>query len=147
VRLVLLSGVAALALTVLSGCGGNEYDAYCDSVKSHRAELTKTLDAGGAEALLDALPTFESLRDDAPSDIEDDWTVVTKALGELRDALDAADVDWSSYDASKPPAGVTQAEQDRIAAAATQVGSERTQAALAAVDQQARDVCHAPLTV
>jgi hypothetical protein len=146
-RPVLAALTTTLLAAGLSGCGGDRFDAYCASVKSHRDELTKTLDAGGSEALLKALPTFEELREDAPSDIEDDWTILTDALGELEDALDAAGVDWSTYDASKPPAGVTQAEQDRIAAAATEVGSDRTQEALDAVDQQARDVCHAPLTV
>ena len=148
VRRLLLSGLAAtLALATLGGCGGDPYAGYCDSVKSHQKELTRTLDEGGAQALLKALPTFEELRDGAPSDIEEDWATLTRALTGLRDALKAAHVDPATYDPSTPPAGVTKAEQDRIAAAATEVGGERTRAALAAVDQQARDVCHAPLTL
>lgn len=139
--------VTTLALAVLTGCGGDPYDDYCDAVKSHRDELTKTLDVGGPRALLESLPTFEELRDRAPGDIEDDWAVVTQALAELKEALEAAGVDPASYDAEKPPSDVTQAERDRIAAAATAVGDEQTRAALAAVDQQARDVCHAPLTL
>jgi hypothetical protein len=148
-RLLLLCLLAAVltGLTALAGCGGDPYDDYCDAVKSHRDQLTKTLDAGGPQALLEALPTFEDLRDSAPSDIEDDWSVLTKALTELNDALEAAGVDPASYDPQQPPAGLTQAERERIAAAATAVGDEQTRAALTAVDQQARDVCHAPLTL
>jgi len=139
--------VTALTLATLGACGGDPYAGYCDRVKSHRDELTRTLDAGGPEALLKALPTFEQLRDGAPSDIADDWKTLTTALTHLQDALNAAHVDPATYDPAKPPAGVTAAERDRIAAAATEVGGDRTRAALAAVDQQARDVCHAPLTL
>jgi hypothetical protein len=144
VRRLLVIGLLAAALT---GCGGDPYDAYCDAVKDRQEQLTRTLDTGGPQALLRALPTFEELQDRAPNDIEDDWAVLTRSLSELKEALDDAGVDPATYDPSKPPAGVTKAAQDRIAAAATAVGGERTQAALAAVDQQARDVCHAPLTL
>lgn len=147
-RLVATALAAALAVATLSGCGDDDpYADYCGAVKSHQEQLSKTLDAGGPQALLEALPTFQELQDQAPGDIADDWAVLTKALSDLREALDAAGVDPSTYDPQKPPSGVTQAEQDRIAAAATAVGSQRTQQALAAVDQQARDVCHASLTL
>ncbi|MFI2707317.1 hypothetical protein ACH5WX_07210, partial [Nocardioides sp. CER28] len=115
--------------------------------KDHQEGLSKTLEAGGPQALLKALPTFEVLQDKAPSDIEGDWATLTKALGDLERALADADVDPATYDPATPPAGLTKSEQDRITAAATEVGADRTRAALAAVDQHARDVCHAPLTV
>jgi hypothetical protein len=147
VRLLPTGLVIGLTAALLGACGGHPYADYCGAVKDHQQELSKTLDAGGAQALLRALPTFERLRDRAPSDIRDDWTVLTGALAGLQDGLEAADVDPATYDPAKPPAGVTRAEQDRIAAAATEVGGQRTQTALAAVDQQARDVCHASLTL
>jgi hypothetical protein len=144
----LATGLAiGLSAGLLSGCGGDPYAGYCDAVKSHQQSLSKTLDAGGQQALLKALPIFEQLQDKAPSDVRDDWKTLTGALRRLQDAVDAAGVDPATYDAAKPPAGVTRAEQDRIAAAATEVGAERTQAAFTAVDQQARDVCHTALTV
>lgn len=139
--------IAAALATALAGCGGDPYAGYCDSVRSHQEQLTRTLDAGGPAALLEALPAFEELRRDAPDDIADDWAVLTKALGDLRDALRAAGVDPATYRPGTPPPGVSQADRDRIASAATEVGGERTRAALAAVDQQARDVCHTPLTL
>ncbi|WP_459983982.1 hypothetical protein [Nocardioides sp. AN3] len=145
---LLLGGLAtALVLAGLTACSADKTASYCDAVKSHRDALSKTLDAGGRQALLQALPTFEALRDKAPSDIYDDWTVVTTALAHLQAALKAAGVDPATYDAAEPPAGLAKGAQDRIVAAATEVGAARTRAALAAVDQQARDVCHAPLTL
>lgn len=147
-RTRLAAGLAiGLTAGLLSGCGGDPYAGYCDAVRDHRQALSRTLDAGGQEALLKALPTFEELRDEAPSDIRDEWTTLTGALTELQAALDAAGVDAATYDPAAPPAGVSAAERDRIAAAAAAVGGERTRAALAAVDQQARDVCHGALTV
>jgi hypothetical protein len=152
VRRLLPTVLAAATLTaVLSGalaaCGGDPYADYCGSVKEHRARLSRTLDSGGQQALLAALPTFEALRRDAPSDIADDWATLTTALDRLRGALAAAHVDPATYDRAAPPAGLSQAERSRIDAAAAEVGSVRTRAALAAVDQQARDVCHQPLTL
>jgi hypothetical protein len=144
------TGVAAVLVLVvgpLAGCGGDRYASYCGSLEDHRAALTKTLDAGGPQALLRALPTLRDLQRDAPDDIADDWRTLTGALTGLQDALRDAGVDPATYDRAKPPPGVTQAERDRIDAAATEVGSARTQAALTAVDQQARDVCHASLTL
>jgi hypothetical protein len=141
------AAAAGLTLAALTSCGGDPYAGYCDSVKSHQEGLSRTLEAGGQQGLLQALPTFEDLRGDAPRDVEDDWATLTKALGELRDALEAAHADPATYDPERPPAGVTPEQRDRIAAAATEVGGERTRAALAAVDQEARDVCHVALTL
>jgi hypothetical protein len=143
----LAAALAVLPGSILAGCGGDRYADYCAAVSAHQEQLTKTLGAGGPEALLKALPTFLDLQDKAPDDIADDWAVLTQALTDLDRALAAAGVDAADYDATKPPAGLSAAERDRIAAAATRVGGVRTQAALAAVDQQARDVCHAPLTL
>jgi hypothetical protein len=144
VRLLPTGLAIGLSATLLAGCG-DSYAGYCDAVRGHQEQLTKTVGEGGPQALLKALPTFAQLQDAAPSDIEDDWAALTTALTDLRDALQAADVDPATYDPAKPRAGVTTAERDRIAAAATAVGGARTRAALAAVDQQARDVCHSPL--
>jgi hypothetical protein len=147
VRRLLPTVLAAALLGPLGGCGGDPYADYCHSVKDHQQRLSRTLDSGGQQALLEALPTFEALRRDAPSDIADDWATLTSALDRLRAALTAADVDPVSYDRAEPPAGLSAAERSRIDAAAAEVGSVRTRAALAAVDQQARDVCHQPLTL
>jgi hypothetical protein len=148
-RATLLATALATLLTAagLVACGDDPYAGYCDAVKERQEGLSKTLDAGGPQALLEALPVFEELRDRAPADVEDDWAVLTKALTSLQDALEAAGVDPATYDPGKPAAGVSRQQQDRIAAAATQVGGARTREALAAVDQQARDVCHTPLTL
>jgi hypothetical protein len=147
VRKVRYAVVATLAMGVLAGCGGSQQASYCGEVTSQQARLSAVVGAGGEAALLEALPIFRHLRDQAPSDVRADWTTLVDALTGLQEALQRAHVDPREYDAKHPPAGVSAAQQRAIAAAATTLGSATTQAALAAVQQQARDVCHTPLSL
>jgi len=128
-----------------AGCGGSSIDAYCDTVKAHQTDLTNTLSAGGDGAVLKALPSMRDLRDAAPDDIRADWNQLVRALDDLRSALDAAGIAPDQYKAGKPPSGVTAAQRARITAAANEVGA--AQQASVNVQQQARDVCHTPLTL
>ena len=139
--------ILALGLTVLSACGGSSTDDYCDAVADNRDHLTSVLGDGGHGALLDALPIFRTLQAKAPEDIADDWKTVVDRLTALQRALDDAGVDAGAYDPDRPPAGVSGTQRQRIAEAATAVGSDTTAAALDAVQQQARDVCHGPLSL
>jgi hypothetical protein len=137
---------AALVLvSVLVGCSEDPYDAYCEVVTDHQGELTRTIDEGGPDVLLRALPVFRDLEDAAPSDIRDDWQVVVNGLTALESALDDAGVDPATYDRENLPEGVSEAERDRIDAAAEDLRTEESEAAFAAVEQQARDVCKTPL--
>ncbi|QIG43478.1 hypothetical protein G5V58_12515 [Nocardioides anomalus] len=136
--------LAAVVSLLLGGCG-DQKDQYCDAVKSHQRELGDLLGGGGADALLEALPVFRDLAGDAPDDIRDDWRTVVDALEGLRDALDDAGVDPTTYDRDQPPAGLTAKQKDAIDAAARRLTSPGTVAAFNAVDQQAKDVCGTPL--
>lgn len=140
---VAASALLALALT---GCASDQ-ERYCGSVEDHQAELSDLLAAGGEGALLDALDVFRELADDAPSDIRDEWALVNDRIAALSDALDAAGVDPASYDAEKPPAELADDDRVRIEDAARDLGARETQEALAAVEQQALDVCRMPLGV
>ena len=68
-----------------------------------------------------------------------------RSLEGLQQALDDAGVDASDFADGKPPEGVSKEEQEAIARAATEVGSQETEAALAGVRQQALDVCKTQL--
>ena len=131
----------------LVACGGSSTDAYCGAVEDNQSRLSTVLGGGGEAALLEALPVFRTLRAKAPGDIRPDWDTVVTRLEALQKALTRAHVDPKTYDAKSPPAGVTTAEQQAIAAAATRLGSAATVTALDAVQQQARDVCHTPLSL
>jgi outer membrane murein-binding lipoprotein Lpp len=143
---------AALMTPLLAGCsdghailGRDPFTAYCNVVADKQQELSEILGVGGPDALLNALPVFRDLEDAAPHDIRDDWKIVVTGLTALEDALDDAGVDPATYDRDDPPAGVSEAEKDRIDAAAQELTAPDSTTAFAAVEQQARDVCQTPL--
>ena len=143
---LLARGLAlACAFLFVTACSDDPESAYCEVVEERQAELTEVLAGGGPTALLEALPIFEDLASEAPVDIRDDWDTVIDALQGLEEALEDAGVDPATYDSEKPPAGLSTEERDRIEAAATDVADPKTAAALAGVDQQARDVCKTAL--
>ncbi len=149
---LLAVAAAALAVTgVLLVTGGEDddrpYDGYCSAVEEHRAEIGAALNAGKETGLLRALPAFEDLAAVAPDDIRDEWRIVIDRVSALAAALDAAGVDAASYDFEKPPPDVAAEDREAIQTAATRLGSADTAAALAGVEQQARDVCKSPLSL
>ncbi|MBZ5733849.1 hypothetical protein K8Z61_05020 [Nocardioides sp. TRM66260-LWL] len=141
--LLALVGPALTACSGLPGLGG---DGYCDAVRSHQRELGEAVARGGQASLLSVLPALEDLRSKAPADVGDEWQQVVGRLEALDSALRAAGVDPAGYDAAKPPTGLTAAQRDAITAAATELARPETADALAAVQQQVRDVCQTSLT-
>ncbi len=103
--------------------------------------------AGSPAALLEALPIFRDLADQAPDDIRDDWKTFLDPLEELDDALRDADLDAATYDPKALPADLTDDERERIEAAGAALADPAVVAAFDAVQQQAKDVCHTPLSL
>jgi len=135
-----------VAVPLLAGCASDQ-ESYCEAVAEHQTELSEITAQGGQAALLKALDIYRDLQEKAPRDITDEWAQVVRSLASLEEALADAGVDATSYNPKKPPRGVTDEQQQAIAAAATDVGSIETREALAGVEQQARDVCKTPLTL
>ena len=92
-------------------------------------------------------PRSASSPDEAPTDIEDEWSLVIDRIEALGDALAAAGVDPATYDAEQPPTGLDDAEKTAITDAARDLGAQETQRALADLEQQALDVCQTPLVL
>jgi hypothetical protein len=143
IRSASAAAALALLLPLLTGCGGGQ--GYCDTVRSHQAELGTIIQSGGRGALLQALPVFEDLQGSAPSDVADDWQLLVTRVTALRTALTDAHVDPASYDPEHPPAGLTPAQRTAILRAAAGVGAADTRQALADLQQEVLDVCHTPL--
>ena len=142
--------VLAVSVILLSGalqsCSDDDpYADYCEVVKDKQDELTEIIGEGGPDVLLRALPAFRDLQDAAPPDIRDDWKLVVNGLTALETALDDAGVDPATFDSENVPEDVTEAENERIQAAAQDLRTDDSVAAFAAVEQQARDVCKTPL--
>jgi hypothetical protein len=141
----LLAGLLLAGL--LTGCGGDPQDDYCDAVKEHQTELSDIVSTGKPDALINALDIFHDLQDRAPGDITDEWQQLVGRIEALRDALDDAGVDPATYDRENPPEGLTAEQKARIDAAAKELGSGTTLRALQDLGQEARDVCQTPLTL
>ncbi len=128
----------------LGACGGQD---YCAAVEEHQAEITDVTASGSPAALLQALPSFHDLAGQAPDDIRDDWSTFLDPLQELDDALSEASVDPAAYEPGNLPADLTDDQRRRIEAAGTALADPAVVAAFDAVQQQAKDVCHTPLSL
>ena len=94
--------VLLLLALVTAGCA-DQQEKYCDAVKDHQQELGQVLGDAGPNALLEALPIFRDLADEAPEDVRDEWRIVIDALDGLEQALDDAGVDPGDV-RPRPPA-------------------------------------------
>jgi hypothetical protein len=141
-----LTPALLLVVALASACGGADED-YCGSVKEHQAELTDVTASGAPSALLDALPILRDLSTRAPDDISDEWQVLLDPLERLDEAVRAADVDPASYDPRHLPAGLTDGERQRIEDAGAALADPAVGAAFDGIQQQAKDVCHTPLSL
>ncbi len=142
----LLAPAALVVCLAVTGCSGDPHADYCEAVEDHQADLSDVAASDDAGAVLDALDDYEELAEQAPRDIADDWSAVVGPLRTLEEALDAHDVDPSTYRAGKPPAGLAADAREEIEAAARAVGAQRTVDAMAAVEQHALDACGTPLS-
>ncbi len=132
---------------LLGACAGDPVEDYCAEVEAQREPLSQVTSQGGPTALLEALPALEQLRAASPTDLRDDWDVVVGRLGALDDALAQAGVDPGTYDAEEEADGLAEDDRTAIESAARQLATPEMVRALAAVQQQARDVCGTSLTV
>jgi hypothetical protein len=143
-----LGGPVALLLVAILGAGcADRQEQYCGAVGDHQEQLGEVLASGGDAALLEALAPFRELAHEAPTDIEDEWSLVIDRIEALGNALAAAGVDPATYDAERPPTGLDDAEKTAITDAARDLGAQETQRALADLEQQALDVCQTPLVL
>jgi hypothetical protein len=146
-RLVPAVALAGLLLSA-SACSDSPEDVradYCEEVADRQVELTEVMAQEGPDTLLRAVPVLRALAEEAPRDLEDEWDRLLDALDGLDEALDTAGVDATTYDAKRPPAGVTAEQQRAIARAADELATQETVAAWEGVKQHAKDVCKTPL--
>lgn len=137
----------SVAAGLLGGCSDDPAEEYCQALEERQQRLSEIVGDGGPTALIEALPIFRELEERAPADLTDEWALLVRRLEVLEQALDDAGVDPEAYDAEDPPADVDPQERAAIAAAARELGGEATRAALAGIEQQARDVCKTQLTL
>lgn len=141
-----------LAVSVISACSRDpeavpEPQAdYCETVADEQETLGDIASAEDPGSLLEALPPYRELAQDAPRDIEGDWDRVVESLEGLQAVLEETGVDPEEYDAADPPTDLPEEDRTAIERAARELGSEETVAAMARVEQHALDVCGTPLS-
>ena len=137
----LAAAVLILSLAApLGGCADQE-EKYCDALRQNRTRIDEIINASGGDALLEGLPVFRDLADQAPDDLTDEWQTFVNALEGLRDALDDAGVKASEFRDGKIPAFVTGDDRQTIVAAADTLGSPPVVSAVSGIETQGRDVC------
>lgn len=150
VRTTRLSRVLVVGLLAgLSSAGcSSRTESYCDTLQNERQTLTGLATSAGRSggALFDdSLEVFESLRDQAPDDIRDEWDTYVFAWQGVAAAFDRAGTTPQEYGAGDRPRGVSAAEAEAIEDAAGDLSSDRVQEAARGIEQHARDVCKVDL--
>lgn len=143
------AAVAALLVLPLplTGCG-SDTEAYCDELRSQQPALDRL--ARGAQRPADGLFTeslqvFQSLREQAPADIRDEWDTFVFAWQGVADAFAAAGIGPAQYRHGDPPPGVSDRQLEAIEDAAAELRSPRVVQAGSGIEQHARDVCNVDL--
>lgn len=135
---------AVLPGVVLCGCSSPQED-YCAAIEDHQDQLVEIAGDAGPGAVFEALPAYRDLREEAPPDLRDEWTLVVDRLATLDEAFEVADLDPADYDPKDPPADLSGSDREEIEAAARALGAAETREAMAGIEQQARDVCQTEL--
>lgn len=136
-----------LLVTSLAGCA-SETESYCDELETQKdtlADLAIRSGEPGTDVLEETLDVWRALRDEAPGDIEDEWSTLVFAYEGLADAFEAAGTTPGEFDPGSPPEGVSDAEAERIEGAAAELRSQRVVKAADGLQQHARDVCKVDL--
>jgi hypothetical protein len=134
-------GLALAVLLPLTGCGGNDYDAYCGDLNRHQKEMSEMIDSTSQASLLSHLPMLHDLAGKSPKDLADEWQVFVGALDDLEKAIKDAGVKPSDFVDDKPPAGLSDSDRQAIVDAADQVSTDAVVQAVNGIEQEARDVC------
>jgi hypothetical protein len=136
-----------LLVGVLTGCA-SETERYCAELEDQKGTLADLAIRAGepdTDVLAETLDVWRELRAEAPGDVSDEWSTLVFALEGLVDAFEAAGTTPGEYEPASPPAGVTEAEAQRLEDAAAKLASPRVAKAGTDLQQHARDVCKVDL--
>ena len=140
------AAAAMLGASLLTGCGGNDTEAYCDAVKKAKKDFS-ALDDNDAGALEDFVKTAENLEEKAPEEVADDWKKVNDSFQELESKLNEAGVKISDLDEIQQgqiPEGV---DQEKLIAVGEDMGTigEDLEKSGDAITKHAKDECKVDL--
>lgn len=127
---------SAALLLALTGCGGDED--YCTIAQEDQAVF---VDDGTGLGLVTNIEKLKQMAAASPDDLSDEWQVFVDAIETLRAAIDSVGLEPADFVDGKPPASTPAADQQTIAAAASQLSQPEVVEAAGGIEQHAKDVC------
>lgn len=150
-RILTAAATVALGLGLLAGCGGGyEPDqagagGYCADLKAASSDLS-AVTSGDLGSFDETTERIDTLRDEAPADVEEAWARVGDAIDTIVQALREAGIDESDLtnlqngDASLPP-DVDMAALQQAMSEIQSLGSDELRQASEAIATHARQEC------
>jgi hypothetical protein len=153
-KATLLAGLL-LAVSALTGCGGNGGDAgdngatqtetYCKQLKADKTYFSAfsggDIDPG---QFTEALDRFHALADAAPDDIAQQWDTLDGTLSEVQRSLAEAGIDakdLAGLQSGKLPKGVDMSKLAGLANKFKDLNSPELQSAAKAIQKHAKKAC------
>jgi len=147
-RIVGAAAAAILTVTVLAGCGGGGSDgssgSYCDDLKSTKDIVTSLGSGALDQATFDTLSaSVHNIRDEAPSDVKEDWSAVAGGLDAFGAALDDAGLSIDDAKTLSPAdaAKLDPAKVKAITDASTALSSTAMNSATDAINTEVKSEC------
>lgn len=152
-RVAPVMGALVLGASLLTGCGGGdsgEGSAYCDDLKSAKAEFS-SLDSDNPDmADLDkAFDRMHELAGEAPDSVKDDWETLDGAIQDLKAALEDAGLtmeDLGNMQNGQMPENFDPAKLQELAPKLQSIGGQEFQDAADAIEKNAKDECNVDLS-
>jgi hypothetical protein len=144
---------AVLLASSLAACGGGDGGSggassdYCKDLKKAKASFGD-LSSGNLGDLDAAFKTFHKLADEAPSDIDEDWTKLDGALTTVEKALKDAGLtfaDLAKIQQGEIPEGVDTTKLQGLASEMTKLSSADYEKASNAIETHAKKTCKVDL--
>ena len=142
-----LSFGGVLICSLMSGCASSTDD-YCSALATQEKELAALAEGArnpDGDLFANSLVLFESMREEAPDDIVDEWDTLVFAWEGVGDAFAEADVSPEDFQLGGTSGDMTDDEAQAIADAAQELGSTRVVEAGNGIEQHAKDVCKVDL--
>lgn len=136
------AGLLTVSLT-LTGCSGDDTSAYCDSLSAAKEDID-ALEAGDPGAFSTAFEAFDTLADEAPEAVADDWATMQEGVQKIEDAFEEAGLeidDLSDVMSGTVPEGVDMAKLEELGTTLQELDSEEFNNASETISDHAKEEC------
>ncbi|GAB2633895.1 hypothetical protein GCM10027270_22900 [Nocardioides ginkgobilobae] len=132
---------ASLALT---GCsGGDDVEAYCDTLSTAKEDID-ALEAGDPGAFSTAFEAFETLSEEAPEEVADEWATMNEGVQQIEDAFADAGLELNELGdvmTGEIPEGVDMEKLEQLDTTLEELDSPEFNEASDAISEHAEQEC------